>query len=63
MRNEILAVCVGCAAGALEHRLGLRAYADHVESIGAVGTSLQLILLGLSELLSTLILLAVVHAG
>lgn len=63
MRNEILAVCVGCAAGALEHRLGLRAYAEHVEGIGAVGTSLQLILLGLCELLSTLILLAVVHAG
>lgn len=63
MRNEILAVCVGCAAGALEHWLGLRAYAEHVEGIGAVGTSLQLILLGLCELLSTLILLAVVHAG
>ena len=63
MRNEILAVCVGCAAGALEHRLGLRAYAEHVEGIGAVGTSLQLILLGLCELLSTLILLAVVHTG
>lgn len=47
--------------------IGLREflYANHecVEGIGAIGASLQLVLLGLCQFLSSLILLAIIHTS
>lgn len=44
-------------------RMVLATDTQRIESIGAVGARLQLILLGLGELLTALILLAVIHSG
>ena len=59
----VLAVSISRATRTLKHWLRLSPDAKHVEGVGAVGACLELILFGLGELLSTLVLLAVVDSG
>ena len=58
--HKNLSISVSGAARTLEHGLGLSTYAEHVESIRAIGTRFELVLLSLGELLTSLILLAIV---
>ena len=50
------------ATCALEHRLCLCTYAEHIEGIRTIGACFKLILLGLSQLLTTLIFLAIIYS-
>lgn len=58
-----LGVFVDLAAATPRYGISLDADAERVKGIGAVGTGLETILLGLSQFLAGLILLAVAYAG
>lgn len=50
------------ATCALEHRLCLCTYAEHIEGIRPIGTCFKLILLGLCQLLTSLVFLAIIDS-
>ena len=50
------------ATCALEHRLCLCTYAEHVEGIRTIGACFELILLGLCQLLASLIFLSIIYS-
>ena len=60
MTLSSISIC--CATCALEHRLCLCTYAEHIEGIRTIGTCFKFVLLSLCQLLTSLIFLAIIYS-